>query len=128
MSYLFFLETTLMKQDNVAYQKAYAFAIRVVKAYRYLVQEKEELALSKQLLDSGTAIGANIAEANGAISDAEFSAKLGLAYKACLETKYWLSLLKDTHYLEERAFKSIHQDAEEISEIIFTILRTTAKV
>ena len=78
------------------YKKAYQFAIRIVNAYKYLRQEKKEFILSKQLLRSGTSIGANIAEANGAISPADFSAKMSVAYKECLETKYWLSLLNDT--------------------------------
>lgn len=81
---------------SVAYEKAYQFAIRIVNAYKYLTQEQKEFTLSKQLIRSGTAIGANIAEANGAISKADFSAKVSIAYKECLETKYWLSLLKDT--------------------------------
>ncbi len=114
-----------MKQDNIAYQKAYTFAIRVVKAYQYLCREKEEHILSKKLLNSGTSIGANVAEANGAISDAEFAHKVALAYNACLETQYWLSLLKDTGYLEERAYRSIYQDAEEVGKILHTILKTT---
>ncbi len=114
-----------MKKDNITYKKAYAFAIRIIKAYQYLTTDKKEFILSKQLLRSGTSIGANIAEANGAISEAEFSHKIGIAYKECLETKYWLSLLKDTRYIEESAFQNIYQDAEEISKILFAILKTT---
>ncbi|MEL7417162.1 MAG: four helix bundle protein, partial [Cyanobacteria bacterium J06555_3] len=70
-------------------------------------------------------IGANVAEANGAISSAEFSAKISIAYKECLETKYWLSLLKDTQYIEQKAFDSIYRDADEVSRIIFSILKKT---
>ncbi len=81
--------------------------------------------MSKQLLRSGTSIGANIAEANGAISQADFSAKISLAYKECLETKYWLSLLKDTEYINLKSFRSIYQDADEIGKILFSILKTT---
>lgn len=80
-------------KNNVTYDKAYKFAIRVVNAYKYLIEDKKEFVLSKQLLRSGTSIGANIAEANGAISKSDFSAKISIAYKECLETKYWLSLL-----------------------------------
>ncbi len=79
---------------NVLYEKAYQFAIRIVNAYKYLTNDKKEFVLAKQLLRSGTSIGANVAEANGAIDKAEFSAKISIAYKECLETKYWLSLLK----------------------------------
>ncbi len=81
--------------------------------------------MSKQLLRSGTSIGANIAEANGAISPADFSTKISIAYKETLESKYWLSLLKDTGYFDTKSFDSIHQDADEIARILFTILKTT---
>lgn len=114
-----------MKKNNVVYEKAYQFAIRIVKAYRYLTNEKKEFILSKQLIRSGTSIGANIAEANGAISPAEKSAKMSIAYKECLETKYWLSLLKDTGYIDSKAFQSIYQDADEIGKLLFSIIKTT---
>ena len=114
-----------MTKDNVTYTKAYDFAIRIVKAYQYLCEEKKEYVLSKQMLRSGTSIGANVAEANGAISDAEFSSKISIAYKECLETKYWLSLLKDTNYISEKTFESMHSDADEIAKILFSILKTT---
>lgn len=112
-----------VKKENVTYEKAYKFAIRVVKAYQYLCYEKKEYVLSKQMLRSGTSIGANVAEANGAISDAEFSNKISIAYKETLETKYWFSLLKDTNYLDEKIFKSMHKDADEIGKILFAILK-----
>ena len=83
-----------MTNDNVTYKKAHDFAIRIVKAYQFLCVEKKEYVLSKQMLRSVTSIGANIAEANVAISDADFSSKISTAYKECLETKYRLSLLK----------------------------------
>ncbi|QFS51278.1 four helix bundle protein [Nostoc sphaeroides] len=111
--------------DSVVYEKAYKFAIRIVNAYKYLNEEKKEYILSKQLVRSGTSIGANIAEANGAISQADFSAKISIAYKECLETKYWLSLLKDTGYIEQKPFDSIYKDADEIGKILFSILKTT---
>ncbi|WP_017317064.1 four helix bundle protein [Mastigocladopsis repens] len=111
--------------NSLVYEKAYKFAIRIVNAYKYLTQEKKEFILSKQLIRSGTSIGANIAEANGAISQAEFSAKISIAYKECLETKYWLSLLKDTGYIDDKAFNSIYENAEEISKILFSILKKT---
>ena len=111
--------------NSLVYEKAYKFAIRIVNAYKYLTQEKKEFILSKQLIRSGTSIGANIAEANGAISPAEFSAKIYIAYKECLETKYWLSLLKDTGYIDDKAFQSIYENAEEISKILFSILKKT---
>lgn len=116
-----------LRQKSLVYDKAYKFAIRVVNAYKYLTQDKKEFILSKQLVRSGTSIGANIAEANGAISKANFSAKISIAYKECLETKYWLSLLKDTDYFEKNVFDSIYQDADEIGKMLFSILDTTKK-
>jgi four helix bundle protein len=114
--------------ESLAYDKAYKFAIRIVNAYKYLVQDKKEYILSKQLLRSGTSIGANIAEANGAISKADFSSKISIAYKECLETKYWLSLLKDTEYIELKSFQSIYSDADEISKILYSILKKTRMI
>ncbi|MEL6910477.1 MAG: four helix bundle protein [Cyanobacteria bacterium J06648_1] len=114
-----------LRLKSVAYDKAYALAIRIVKAYKYLKENQKEFLLSKQLLRSGTSIGANVAEANGSISSAEFSAKMSITYKECLETKYWLSLLKDTQYIEQKAFDSIYRDADEVSRIIFSILKKT---
>lgn len=111
--------------DNNLYKKAYAFAIRITKAYQYLSSEKREFVLSKQLLKSGTSIGANIAEANGAISKADFSTKLSISYKECLETKYWLSLLKDTNFINVDTFESMYNDADELAKILFTILKKT---
>jgi len=114
-----------MKPDNINYSKAYGFAIRVVKAYQYLSEQKREYGLSKQMLRSGTSIGANVAEANGAISNADFSNKISIAYKESLETKYWLSLLKDTDNIDEKSFASMHADADELGKILFAILRKT---
>jgi four helix bundle protein len=114
-----------MINKSIAYEKAYKFAIRIVKAFQYLQSDKREFVLSKQLLRSGTSIGANLAEANGAISEADFSAKVSIAYKESLETKYWLSLLKETNYIDEKTFENIHTDAEEIAKILFAILKTT---
>jgi four helix bundle protein len=113
--------------DNNLYKKSYAFAIRVVESYQFLSDEKREFILSKQLLRSGTSIGANVAEANGAISKADFSAKLSISYKECLETKYWLSLLKDTDFIDQKTFNSMHDDADELAKILFTILCKTRK-
>lgn len=108
--------------ENNLYKKAFAFAIRIVGMYKDLLAKKE-YALSKQLLRSGTSIGANISEANGGISKADFSAKISIAYKECLETKFWLSLLKETDFITESEFKSLHTDADELGKIMYSILR-----
>src|SRR5687767_2129692 len=112
-------------RDNNLYQKSYAFAIQVVKTYQYLSGDKQEFILSKQFLRSGTSIGANVAEANGAISKADFSAKISIAYKETLEIKYWLNLLRDTNYLTIEISESLLKSADELGRILFAILKTT---
>jgi four helix bundle protein len=108
--------------ENNLYNKSYAFSIRVIQLCRILSDQKREFILSKQLLKSGTSIGANIAEVNGAISKADFSSKLYIAYKECLETKYWLPLLKDTGYFDKESFKSMYTDADELAKILYAII------
>ncbi|MBU4445062.1 four helix bundle protein [bacterium] len=89
-----------MEKRNIVREKSYTFAIDIIGVYQHLTKDKKEHVLSKQLLRCGTSIGANISEANGAISRADFSNKISIAYKECLEAKYWLSLLKDTFYID----------------------------
>ncbi len=114
-----------MLNNSAVYEKPYKFAIRIVNAFKHLRENQKEFILSKQMLWSGTSVGANIAEATGAISDADFSSKISIAYKECLETKYWLSLLKDTNYISEKSFESMHSDADEIAKMLFSILKKT---
>ncbi len=113
-----------MVKSKIFNEKAYPFAIEIVKLYKYLIVEKKEFVLAKQILRSGTSVGANIAEANGAISPADFFYKISIAYKESLETKYWLSLLKDTDYIETTTFHRLYNAADEISKILFKILKT----
>ena len=117
-----------MKKDNPLKDKSYAFAVRIVKMYKYLCDKKHEYVLSKQVLRSGTSIGANIVEANGAISKDDFSAKMSIAYKEALETKYWLDLLKDSGYLESKGYDELYQGADEISRMLFAVLKSTGRV
>lgn len=112
-------------KESLVYNKAYKFAIRIVKAYQYMIKEKTEPVLLNQLLRCGTSIGANVAEANGAISNNDFSAKMSIAYKESLETKYWLSLLKDTNQMEEKIYQSMFADADEIGKMLFAIIKTS---
>lgn len=114
-------------KNSIAYDKAYKFAIRIVNLHKYLTNHSE-YSISRQILRSGTSIGANLAEANGGISQDDFSAKVSIAYKECLETKYWLSLMKDTGYLDLIQFQSLHDDADEIAKILYAILKTTKRV
>jgi four helix bundle protein len=114
-----------MLNNSLVYEKAFRFAVRIVKASNFLRENHKEFVLSKQMLRSGTSIGANIAEANGGISDADFSSKISIAYKESLETKYWLSLLKETGYLNEKTFESMFADADELAKMLFSILKKT---
>ena len=113
-----------MKEDNVVQEKSYAFAVRVAKVYWHLADEKKEYVLSKQLLRSGTSVGANIEEAIGGQSEKDFYAKLNISHKEARETKYWIRLLTDTDYLTEKQSQSLLQDIEELLKIIGSILKT----
>ncbi len=114
-----------MKADNLVQEKSYAFAIRIVRLYQYLTDKKKEYVLSKQILRSGTSIGANVEEAIGGQSRADFVAKLSIAYKEARETSYWLRLLRDTDYLTEKEFESIYPDVEELCRIIGSIQKSS---
>ena len=109
------------------YNKSKRFAVRIVNLYKYLCSEKKEFTLSKQLLKSGTSIGANIAEAICGISDKDFLSKLYIAYKECAETEYWLELLMETEYLTEQEHQSINDDCQEIKKLLSSITKTTKK-
>lgn len=113
-----------MKEDNPIQTKSYAFALRVVKLYRFLCEEQKEFVLSKQLLRAGTSIGANVEEAIGGQSDKDFKAKLSIAYKEARESKYWIRLLRDSGYLNEPQAESLLNDIEEILKICGSILKT----
>ena len=113
-----------MKKDNVIQIKSYAFAVRIVKLYQHLCETKKEFVLSKQLLHSGTSIGANIEEAIDGQSKKDFFAKLTIAYKEARETHYWIRLLTDTNYLNQNESKSLLQDIEELLKIIGSIQKT----
>jgi four helix bundle protein len=107
-----------MKSENIVQQKSFAFAIRIVNLYKYLITEKKEFILSKQLVRSGTSIGANIEESIGGQSNKDFIHKLSISYKEARETIYWLKLLKSTDYLSKQEAESLLNDAEEICRIL----------
>lgn len=115
-----------MKTDNVIQQKSFAFAITIINTYKQLQSDKE-FVLSKQLLRSGTSIGANIEESIGALSERDFYAKLTIAYKEARESVYWIKLLQATNYLSEIQSSQLLQDAEEICRIIGKIQITIKK-
>ena len=109
-------------KENIIQQKSFAFAIGIVNSYKYFQTEKKEFVLSKQLLRSGTSIGANVEEAIGGQSKKDFIAKISISYKEARETMYWLKLLKATFYLDEKEADSISRDAEELCKILSSIL------
>ncbi len=106
-------------------EKSLDFAIRIVKLYKHIVETKKEYVLSKQLLRSGTAIGALVREAEHAQSKADFLNKMNIALKEANETIYWLLLLKETEYLTETEYTSINFDGEEVLKLLISIVKTT---
>ena len=112
-------------RENVVKEKSFSFAVRVIKLYKYLVDDKKEFVLSKQLLRSGTSVGAMIRETEHAESQNDFIHKMAIAQKEMNESLYWLELLQKTDYLSQDQFDSINFDALEIIKIITSILKTT---
>ena len=110
--------------DNVIENKSFQFAIRIVRLYKFLCEEKKEYILSKQLLRAGTSIGANVTESQQAQSKPDFVSKISIALKEASETKYWIKLLGATEYLSENQTKSILDDCVEIEKILVTILKS----
>ena len=113
-----------MKTDNVIQTKSYDFSIKIVKTYQYLVVEKKEYVLSKQLLKSGTSIGANTEEALGGQTDKDFYTKFSIVYKEARETHYWIRLLRDTDILSSEKADSLLTDCDEILRIVGSITKT----
>ena len=111
--------------ENVIITKSKSFAIRIIKLYKYLTSEKQEYILSKQLLRSGTSIGANVREAVSAYSKKDFSAKMGIALKEANETAYWLELLVETDYITKLQFDSIYVDNKEIIRLLSSIVKSS---
>ncbi len=111
-------------KENIIQQKTYSFALEIIQLYKTLTKQNEYI-LSRQILKSGTSIGANIEETIGAYSTAEFLSKISISYKEARETHYWLRLLKDSGYIEESLFKKLIFDCDEIFKIIGKIQITT---
>ena len=113
-----------MKEDNVIRDKSYQFARRIVKLYKFLCEDKKEFILSKQILRSGTSIGANIAESQYGQSRQDFAAKLSIAQKEAGETEFWLRLLSDEKYLSKQMGESLLTDCRELIMILQSITKT----
>ena len=114
-------------KQNALKDKSYSFALRIIKAYNHIAAVSKEYVLSKQLLRSGTSIGANIAEANQAQSKLDFISKLGIALKETVETEYWLNLLRDSGYLTAAQAKSLLADCNEIKAILTAAIKTAKR-
>ena len=114
-----------LKRENIVKTKSYAFALRVVKLYKYLVENKKEYVLSKQLLRSGTSIGALVRESEYAQSKKDFINKLSIALKEANETEYWLMLLKDSDYLNDKMYQSIKPDITELLKLLTAIINAS---
>ncbi len=114
-----------MKSENIVMNKSYVFALRIIKLYKYLVSNKKEYVLSKQVLRSGTSIGALVKEAEHAQSKKDFINKMNIALKEANETEYWLMLLKDSDYISESSFSSIHPESVELIKLLASIVKTS---
>ena len=112
-----------MKTSNAILEKSKKFAIRIIKLSQFLTKEKSEFTLSKQVLKSGTSIGANVTEAHNSMSDAEFRAKMNIALKEASETEYWLEVLFKTDYLSKEQFDSIYTDCNELNKLLISIIK-----
>ncbi|MCW3094157.1 MAG: four helix bundle protein [Ferruginibacter sp.] len=114
-----------MNEGNIVVEKSYKFGLRIVKLYMLLRKNKVERELLIQLLKSGTSIGANVEEAEGGQSGADFIHKMGIAYKEAREVHYWLRILHDSNLLELKLAESFVADAEELKRILASILKTS---
>ena len=114
----------IMGENTVKY-KSYAFALRVIKAYKFLSAEQREFVLSKQMLRSGTAVGALIREAEHAESKADFIHKMSIALKEANETEYWLMLLHDSDFFDKKSFSSIVVDCQELIKMLVSIIKSS---
>jgi four helix bundle protein len=112
-------------KENVLKEKSYKFALRIVKLCRHLSEEKKEFILSKQVLRSGTSIGANITEGNQAQSKSDFIHKLSIALKEAFETEYWLCLLRDSEFITEKQAESLIIDCNELQKMFTASIKTS---
>ena len=111
--------------ESIVKDRSKKFAVRIVRLNQYLSEEKREYVMSKQILRSGTSIGANVREALDGQSKADFTAKMSIALKEASETEYWLELLHETDYLSEEQYESIAADCKELAKILTSIVKTS---
>ncbi|NNE98704.1 MAG: four helix bundle protein [Pyrinomonadaceae bacterium] len=117
----------MKKQENILKEKSYKFALRVIRLYKHLSLEQKEYVLSKQVLRSGTSVGANVTEGNQAQSRSDFIHKMSIALKEASETEYWLCLLRDSSYLTESQSESLIVDCNELQKILTASIKTAKK-
>jgi len=114
-----------LKEDNIIAAKSFAFAVRCVNLYKFLCEEKHDYVIGKQLLRSGTSIGANVKEAIRAVSKADFSAKMGISLKEASESEFWIELLADTGYITNQQAESILADCRELLKLLMSISKSS---
>ena len=115
-----------MAKHNITFEKSKEFALRIVNLYKYLTVEKKEFILSKQILKSGTSIGANLSESMYGISKRDFLSKVFISLKECAETKYWLEILYKSDYISESKYYSLSDDCTELIKLLTAIAKTTS--
>lgn len=118
-------ECKMLNDSNAIVEKSFEFAVRIVNLWKYLAKVHKEFVLSKQLLCSGTSIGANVSEAQRGQSKADFNAKMCIALKEANETQYWLKLLYRTEFLTKTQFDSLDRDVSELISILTAICKTS---
>ncbi len=117
----------MIVKDNIIKNKSFDFALRIINLYKFLSENKNEFILSKQLLRSGTSIGANIRESEHAENRNDFIHKLSISLKEANETEYWIELLFKSGYISEKEFNSLYSDINEILKILISIIKTSKK-
>lgn len=115
----------MSESKSILKDKSFLFALKIIKLYKFLVEEKREYVLSKQILRSGTSVGANIREAQNAQSNIDFIHKLSISQKECDETMYWLELLNQSEYLAEEEYNQMYNQANELLKMLRSAIITS---
>jgi len=113
------------KEDNIIAIKSYAFAVRCVNLYKFLCLNKHDTVIGKQLMRSGTSIGANVKEAIRGVSKADFTAKMSISLKEASESEFWIEILRDTSYITPDQAESLLEDCRELIKLLMTIIKTS---
>ena len=113
------------KEDNIIATKSYAFAVRCVNLYKYLCEVKNDYTIGRQLMRSGTSIGANVKDATRGVSKADFTAKMSISLKEASESEFWIELLRDTDYITTEQAESMLADCQELLKLLMTIVKTS---